>query len=223
MGSYVFLWGQKQERTPTWYGVFLEDGAETEAVDVMHYIWNGEWPANRSPAVEGMVLDARSANESMVLAPGAEYEASILAADPDGDTLSYRWEIMEEVKRPRRRRLEQCRADCRPSDAVVTANGSPRRRTGAYRLSPTSRRPRQAGHATFLFTLNDDELDGIVDRRFSARPGTSPWPNRRSPLGWVRGLAVIGIVSGVVAGSAVPAHRSPRHPVNGMPPSTRPG
>ena len=40
IGSYVFLWGNKQERTPTWYGVFLEDGQETESIDVMHFIWN---------------------------------------------------------------------------------------------------------------------------------------------------------------------------------------
>ena len=96
MGSYVFLWGQKQERTPTWYGLFLEDGTETEAVDVMHYIWNGEWPENRSPAIEGMLLDGRSAQENVVLAAGTEYEAWVRAADPDGDPLRYLWEIMRE-------------------------------------------------------------------------------------------------------------------------------
>ncbi len=96
VGSYVFLWGQKQERTPTWYGLFLDDGAETEAVDAMHYIWNGEWPANRSPVVEAMFLDGRGAHDNVTLAADAIYEARIEAADPERDTLRYRWELMRE-------------------------------------------------------------------------------------------------------------------------------
>ena len=96
MGSYVFLWGQKQERTPTWYGMFLEDGTETEAIDVMHYIWNGQWPDNRSPRIEAALLDSRVALDSIVLEAGGRYEADVAASDPDGDELKYRWEIMRE-------------------------------------------------------------------------------------------------------------------------------
>ena len=52
LGSYVFLWGQKQERTPTWYGMFLKSGEETASVDALHYLWNGQWPQNRSPGTK---------------------------------------------------------------------------------------------------------------------------------------------------------------------------
>lgn len=61
IGSYAFLWGQKQERTPTWFGMLTEDGRETETVDVMHYIWTGSWPANRTPRVESIELDDHGA------------------------------------------------------------------------------------------------------------------------------------------------------------------
>lgn len=96
LGSYVFLWGQKQERTPTWYGMFLDDGAETETIDVMHYIWNGAWPDNRSPRVQAFTLDDRTAHQSVTLEPGEQYLAVLSASDPDGDALRYRWELMRE-------------------------------------------------------------------------------------------------------------------------------
>lgn len=96
IGSYVFLWGQKQERTPTWYGMFLADGSETEVIDVMHYIWNGAWPENRSPRVDGLLLDGRVASQNIELDAGGRYPASVVAEDPDGDPLDYRWEVMRE-------------------------------------------------------------------------------------------------------------------------------
>jgi hypothetical protein len=96
LGSYVFLWGQKQERTPTWYGVFLESGEETAAVDTMHYIWNGAWPKNRSPRLEGAWLDGKTSSQNARLKPGQRYPIKVQVSDPDQDPLSYRWEILEE-------------------------------------------------------------------------------------------------------------------------------
>jgi hypothetical protein len=96
IGAYIFYWGQKQERTPTWYGMFLEDGSETEAVDVMHQIWTGTWPDNRSPQIRLMQLDTKTSASDIVLKTDKSYKASVKAIDPDGDELQYLWEIKQE-------------------------------------------------------------------------------------------------------------------------------
>lgn len=96
LGSYVFLWGQKQERTPTWYGVFLASGEETEAVDVMHYIWTGAWPDNRAPRLEGMTLDGRIATDMIRVQAGAPIPVEAQATDPDGDDLTFTWDLKPE-------------------------------------------------------------------------------------------------------------------------------
>ncbi|MDZ7743166.1 MAG: glycoside hydrolase family 2 TIM barrel-domain containing protein [Bacteroidota bacterium] len=99
LGSYVFLWGQKQERTPTWYGIFLETGEETEAVDVMHYVWNKRWPENKVPILDSLRLNGLSAYDNVYLEKGQQATAKAFITEPDDDPLQYRWVIMREVKR----------------------------------------------------------------------------------------------------------------------------
>lgn len=96
LGSYVFLWEQKQERTPTWYGMFLDSGEETETVDVMHTIWNGAPPTNCSPRIAMAQLDGKAANANIRLKPGQEYTARANVSDPDGDPILYKWEVLHE-------------------------------------------------------------------------------------------------------------------------------
>ncbi len=96
LGSYVFLWGQKQERTPTWYGVFLENGNETESVEVMHYIWNNSWPQNKTPQIHSFTLNDKTAYDSVTTKSGDQLNAVIKIEDTDNDPINYKWEVLPE-------------------------------------------------------------------------------------------------------------------------------
>ena len=96
LGSYVFLWGQKQERTHTWFSLFTEDGESTAAVDVMQFVWTGRAPTNQAPALESLRLARRPATDSVRLAAGKRYTAKVKAMDPDGDALVFRWRVKPE-------------------------------------------------------------------------------------------------------------------------------
>lgn len=96
LGSYVFLWGQKQERTPTWYGLFTEQGEESEVIDVMHYLWTGKEPQNRAPHITAFQLDKKKALDFIYLRPDQLYKIDVQVSDPDGDTLTTRWELLAE-------------------------------------------------------------------------------------------------------------------------------
>lgn len=96
LGTYVFLWGQKQERTPTWYGIFTEAGEESEVVDVMQYLWTGQWPKNRAPHLAGFTLDGKKATDAVQLQPGKAYPVQAAVTDPDKDPLTYRYELLPE-------------------------------------------------------------------------------------------------------------------------------
>jgi hypothetical protein len=92
VGTFAFVWGNKQETTATWYGMFLESGEKLPSVDAIAYAWTGSWPANRSPRIERLAADFIEGT----VAPGALLEASVEARDPDGDTLSYTWIVKAE-------------------------------------------------------------------------------------------------------------------------------
>lgn len=96
LGSYAFLWGQKQETTPTWYGLFLESGHATEVVDTMQQLWTGEWPTHRAPSIQSFRIDGKTAYDSIYLEPGASYEVTLEASHPDDEPFDIRWEFLPE-------------------------------------------------------------------------------------------------------------------------------
>jgi hypothetical protein len=97
MGSYVFLWGQKQERTPSWYGLFTEYGEKTEAVNVMEYLWTGQNPEYRAPKMVDFTIEGKGGRfDNVRLTENGDYTAKIAIEHPNKEYISVRAEIMPE-------------------------------------------------------------------------------------------------------------------------------
>ncbi|MEJ7694942.1 glycoside hydrolase family 2 TIM barrel-domain containing protein [Daejeonella sp.] len=138
LGSYVFLWGQKQERTPTWYGLFTEAGEGSEVLDVMHYLWSGKWPANQAPHLETLALDGKQTPEAIYLSRNQSYKVVAIVTDPNKDQLAYRWELLPESTDLKEGGDKEARP--KPITGLITENipgsislRSPKK-SGAYRL-----------------------------------------------------------------------------------------
>jgi hypothetical protein len=97
LGGYAFLWGQKQERTPTWYGMFIRSGEATAITDELTRYWTGNYPSNRAPKVDSLKLDGKNAIDNIYLKPGSQCTAKVYASDPNNDPLTFEWIILKEV------------------------------------------------------------------------------------------------------------------------------
>ncbi|WP_404308528.1 glycoside hydrolase family 2 TIM barrel-domain containing protein [Neorhodopirellula lusitana] len=93
VGSYCFLWGFKQEKTSTWYGMFLESGEKLPQVDAMCRAWTGKWPANRCPRMTSFTSDLNQAT----VRPGQKINVHVDATDPEGDSLEWTWAVQAET------------------------------------------------------------------------------------------------------------------------------
>ena len=91
LGSYAFLWGQKQEATATWFGMLLPNGNRLAAVDTMTELWSGKPPVNRCPSIRTLEVVGKDEVD-----PGASLEVRLSASDPEDDPLTVRWVLQRE-------------------------------------------------------------------------------------------------------------------------------
>lgn len=91
LGSYAFLWGNKQERTATWFGMFLPDGVKVNAVDTMTELWSGQPPRSACPVI--VELKPEGATQ---LKPNQTLSIKLTATDPAQKPLRVRWVVQPE-------------------------------------------------------------------------------------------------------------------------------
>ena len=94
LGSYVFLWGWKFEATVTWFGLLTHEGHTTASADALQEMWAGTKPANQAPAIEDLLGVPKSS-----LTPGGTFDARVGATDPDGDALTWHWDVLPEQQK----------------------------------------------------------------------------------------------------------------------------
>lgn len=92
LGTVCFVWAQKQEKTATWYGMFLASGEKTPAVDRMALMYSGQQLPNRCPRI----LSLTSSINGQLVPADRKYKAEVKADDRENDLLSYEWVLMSE-------------------------------------------------------------------------------------------------------------------------------
>lgn len=104
LGSYVFLWGQKQEYTTTWYGLFSKEGYETQAIDALKVAWSKVNPDMPTPSIDTFLINNKSCYLNMeIMANSTDNHALILpklicysGATCDSKELNISWRILAE-------------------------------------------------------------------------------------------------------------------------------
>lgn len=99
LGSYAFMWGQKQEVTATWFSILLADGTRLGATDALAELWSGKPVPNRCPSIES--LDLVSGEKKALFKPGSTVRFALKASDPDRDALKVVWELFADEEQYR--------------------------------------------------------------------------------------------------------------------------
>lgn len=91
-GQVVFYWGQKQEVTPTWHSLLLQNGEWTRSAEVLAHHWGGATPnGNRAPRITSIKFAQENEWNR-----DATARAEIAVEDPDGDQVGVVWAVMAE-------------------------------------------------------------------------------------------------------------------------------
>lgn len=98
LGSLIFYWGYKHERTHTWFSMFSEEGATTPAVFALEQIFKNDTSGSYDgPRLDFLMLNRYGPQESMLLTAGQENIADVFFDAPQCDSIRISWEILPEI------------------------------------------------------------------------------------------------------------------------------
>ena len=96
LGSLVFFWGQKQERTHTWFSLFDAKGRKTRSFESIEQLFRDSLINFSAPYITSLSIEGNKVPKNIILTPGKKVTANTTSVDPNGDSLIYKWEIYKE-------------------------------------------------------------------------------------------------------------------------------
>lgn len=95
LGNLAFYWGQRQERTHTWFNFLDRQGRFSQATEALADLWGQPIEGNSAPRLDTFFLDG-AREVPFLFSPGSLHHASVKSEDPDGDSLHYHWSLRPE-------------------------------------------------------------------------------------------------------------------------------
>ena len=97
LGSYVFLWGAKQEYTETWFGLFSKENKWTEPIDAIQEVFHGKPVEKPAPTIVSYTINDKVAKDNITITAESNNTAKLFATIP-GTTgkIKYRWRVIQE-------------------------------------------------------------------------------------------------------------------------------
>ena len=96
LGSVVFFWGTKQERTHTWFSFFLND-KKSKPYYKIKALWNSDSIEYHGPETGLIEIEDRDARSNIILSKEEETYATVSMMGNNQDGLEYNWEIRKEA------------------------------------------------------------------------------------------------------------------------------
>lgn len=96
LGSAVFYWGQKQERTHTWFNIFDEQGRKSQVYYELQKFWKNDSTEKAPSQLKYMLVDEKGAKDNLVYAPNELGKAQIFFNGEADSTFQINWEIHNE-------------------------------------------------------------------------------------------------------------------------------
>ena len=154
VGSYAFLWGQKQETTESWYGLLDTEGRPTRAVDALMEGWKESPVAQPAPVIESIATPSTLHPDSPWVVHAGEWVEARLPDSVGMATL--RWKVLPEATHTKaggdfEQSLGAVRVPMRTGPGMVCRFKAPAQE-GAYRLYVSAvNRAHKSAHANRCF------------------------------------------------------------------------